>query len=60
MGREDIDVAHKDRAAHIWCENTTLLTGAMWQFLKVAQAEFDKLQPMEYSDLAVLAPPVCV
>jgi len=28
-GREDTDVAHKDRAAHIWCENATLLTGAV-------------------------------
>ena len=26
-GREDIDVVHKDRAATIWCENATLLTG---------------------------------
>ena len=27
-GQENIDVAHKDRAATIWCENATLLTGS--------------------------------
>ena len=26
-GQENIDVAHKDRAATIWCENASLLTG---------------------------------
>jgi len=52
-GREDIDVAHKDRAAHIWCENATLLTGVSWTYVKVRQAEFAKLQPGEFSQLAV-------
>jgi|SRR5579871_3920649 len=55
-GREDLDVAHKDRAAGIWCENATLLTGTPWQYLKIPQAEFDKLQPTEYADLLVFAP----
>ncbi len=48
-GREDVDVAHKDRAAAIWCENATLLTGVVWQYVKVPQLEWNKLQP---SDLA--------
>jgi type III restriction enzyme len=39
-GREDIDVAFKDRAATIWCENATLLTGVSWQYVKVPQIEF--------------------
>ncbi|HLK55290.1 MAG TPA: hypothetical protein VKU00_01920, partial [Chthonomonadaceae bacterium] len=52
-GREDLDVAHKDRAAGIWCENATLLTGTPWQYLKVPQSEFDKLQPTGYADLLV-------
>ncbi|MCL4535124.1 MAG: DEAD/DEAH box helicase family protein [Bacteroidetes bacterium] len=56
-GREDVDVAHKDRAAQIWCENATLLTGTSWQYLKVPQNEFAQLQPTEYADLLVLAPP---
>jgi type III restriction enzyme len=55
-GREDIDVAHKDRAARIWCENATLLTGTHWEYLKVAQTEFDGLQATEFADLRVLAP----
>jgi type III restriction enzyme len=52
-GREDVDVAHKDRAAQIWCENTTLLTGVSWQFVKVPQKEFEKLQPTDFADLMV-------
>jgi type III restriction enzyme len=55
-GREDIDVAHKDRAARIWCENATMLTGTAWQYFKVPQAEFDKLLPTEFEDLLVFAP----
>jgi type III restriction enzyme len=54
-GREDIDVAHKDRAARLWCENATLLTGNAWTYLKVPQKEFEALQPSELADLAVLA-----
>ncbi len=53
-GREDIDVAHKDRAAQVWCENATALTGTAWQYLKVPQAEFQKLQPSEFADITVL------
>jgi type III restriction enzyme len=55
-GREDVDVAHKDRAACLWCENATLLTGTIWRFLKVPQKEFEQLQPGEYADLVALAP----
>jgi type III restriction enzyme len=49
-GQENIDVAHKDRAATIWCENATLLTGATWLYLKVPQVEFGKLQPQVLAD----------
>lgn len=54
-GREDVDVAHKDRAAALWCENATLLTGQIWQYLKVPQADFETLQPDAFSDLTALA-----
>jgi type III restriction enzyme len=53
-GQENIDVAHKDRAATIWCENATLLTDTTWVYFKVPQVEFAKLQPSTLSD-AVLA-----
>lgn len=59
-GREDIDVAFKDRAATIWCENATLLTGITWSYIKVPQVEFGRLQPNELSDVALafgVAPP---
>ncbi len=55
-GREDPDVAHKDRAAVIWCENATMLTGAPWSYLKVPQKEFEKLDPSEFADLSALTP----
>ena len=54
-GREDVDVAHKDRAAIIWCENASLLTEAEWAYLKVPQREFEKLEPTEFADLLVFA-----
>lgn len=54
-GREDVDVAHKDRAAQIWCENATLLTSTTWEYIKVPQKEFDKLEPTQFSDLLVFA-----
>lgn len=50
-GREDVDVAHKDRAARIWCENATLLTGIPWTYVKVPQPEWSKLQATEFADV---------
>src|SRR5213078_4660724 len=31
-GLEDVNVANKDRAAKLWCENTTRLTSQPWQY----------------------------
>ena len=36
-GLEDTNVANKDRAAQLWCENTTRLAGKPWAYLKVLQ-----------------------
>ncbi|MGH9919536.1 MAG: hypothetical protein ACRD6W_11820, partial [Nitrososphaerales archaeon] len=52
-GQENVDVAHKDRAATIWCQNATLLTGVTWSYVKVPQAEFVKLQASDWSDAAL-------
>lgn len=52
-GREDVDVAHKDRAAQIWCENATMLTETAWEYIKVPQKEFERLQPTAFADLSV-------
>jgi type III restriction enzyme len=52
-GQENLDVAHKDRAARMWCENATLLTGTPWSYLKVPQTEFGKLQPGDFAELAI-------
>lgn len=50
-GREDVDVAHKDRAALIWCESATLLTDTAWNYIKVPQTEFAKLQPTDLAEV---------
>jgi type III restriction enzyme len=54
-GLEDVNVAYKDRAARLWCENATLLTGNPWTYLKVLQSEYNSLQPTRFADLLVLA-----
>lgn len=55
-GREDIDVRHKDRAAQLWCENASILTGTEWGYRKVLQKEFEKLRPVDFEDLIALDP----
>jgi len=55
-GLEDVNVANKDRAAKLWCENTTRLTAKPWEYLKVLQTEFTRLQPTSFSDLLILKP----
>jgi type III restriction enzyme len=42
----------------IWCDNATLLTGTPWQYLKVPQPEWRKLQPVVLADVRLaFAPP---
>jgi len=53
-GQEDVNVANKDRAAAIWCENASALTGETWAYLKVKQSEYTKLQADTFADLSVL------
>ncbi len=55
-GLEDVNVAHKDRAALLWCENATALTGTTWVYVKVLQKEYEGLQPMLFADLEALGP----
>lgn len=56
-GREDVDVANKDRAATLWAENATRLTGTEWRYLKIPQKEFEALQPSALADVLVFAAP---
>jgi len=55
-GLEDTNVANKDRAAQLWCENTTQLASTPWAYLKVLQTAYKQLQPTRFEDLFVLAP----
>jgi type III restriction enzyme len=52
---EDTNVAHKDRAAKLYCENASLLVGKPWQYLKVRQTEYNQLQPDCLADLVSVA-----
>jgi len=40
---EDVNVAHKVRAAHLWCENAALLAGHPWVYLIVRQDDYNRL-----------------
>lgn len=53
-GLEDVNVPNKDRAARLWCENTSNLTDRSWSYVKVLQTEFKQLQPTLFSDLIAL------
>jgi type III restriction enzyme len=53
-GLEDTNVANKDRAAKLWCENTTRLAGKPWAYVKVLQVDYKQLQPNRFDDLFVL------
>jgi len=55
-GMEDVNVASKDRAAQLWCENVSSLTKQPWDYLKVRQTDYTTLQPTKFEDLIVLAP----
>jgi type III restriction enzyme len=48
------DVAGKDRAALLWCENATVLAGQQWRFMRIDQREFERLAPKHFSDLTAL------
>lgn len=53
-GMETDEVRQKDQAATLWAENATMLTGKTWNYLKVPQKKFEKLQPEALSDLTAL------
>lgn len=53
-GLEDVNVAHKERAARLWCENASMLTGVEWLYKKIPQKEFEKLQPNDFEDLIAI------
>lgn len=55
-GLEDVNVQYKDRAANLWCENASMLTGTEWLYKIVKQKEFEKLQPNDFEDLVALGP----
>lgn len=53
-GREDRDVLNKDRAAQLWVDSATALTGQEWAYVKVRQTEFQQLQPTDFAECVYL------
>ena len=54
-GREDPLVPYKDRAAELWCENATRLTGLPWRYVKVPESLFLSLQAETLAELVTAA-----
>ena len=52
-GQEDTNVANKDRAANLWCDNATQLTSEAWQYVKVAQIDFNNLAGRTLADIVL-------
>jgi len=50
-GREDIDVALKDRRIRAWCQDATNLTKNKWSFIRVDQEGFEKFRFKSLSEL---------
>ena len=50
-GMEDTNVANKDRAANIWCDNASTLTGIPWRFVKVAQIDYGNIPAHTFADI---------
>ena len=50
-GLEDTNVANKDRAANVWCDNASKLTGVPWSFVKVAQIDYSTLPARTLADV---------
>jgi type III restriction enzyme len=53
-GAETVEVAHKDAAARLWCDNATELSGTIWMYVKVAQTDFHQMQPATFGDITLL------
>lgn len=54
-GREDVDVAYKDEAAHRWCKSATELTGTPWRYMKVLQEQYEYHKPKTFGNLRSMA-----
>ncbi len=53
-GSETTEVAHKDRAAELWVDNATALTGTPWRYIKVVQKAFEALKPQSFAEVEAM------
>jgi type III restriction enzyme len=54
-GAETLEVSFKDKAAKLWCENATALSGIEWKYLKIPQKNMKTLKPDALEDLQVFS-----
>ncbi|NPV06802.1 MAG: hypothetical protein HPY83_02425 [Anaerolineae bacterium] len=48
-------MAHKDRAAALWCENATRLTGTNWVYFRANQPQYQALRPNALAEWLAVA-----
>lgn len=53
-GAETVEVAYKDRAARLWCENARLLTDMAWEYIKVPQKDFYAMEASNLGDISLI------
>ena len=53
-GSETTEVAHKGRAAELWVDNASVLTGTPWRYIKVVQKPFETLQPQSFAEVEAM------
>ena len=53
-GQEGAEVQHKDNAARIWCDYASQLTSVAWQYIKVPQVDFEKMEAKDFGDVTML------
>lgn len=49
-----MEVAYKDKAARLWCDNATELTHTRWDYVKVPQKDFYIMQPADFADITLM------
>jgi hypothetical protein len=46
-----VDTVAKDAAIRHWCDRVTDLTGEPWGYIRVNQADFERVHPTAFADL---------
>lgn len=50
-GREDVDVAYKDKRIKLWCKDASKLTKSKWSYKRINQEDFEKYRFRSVNEL---------